>query len=202
MIRNVIFDMGQVLIRWSPSLLTAAWPLAEAERALLHREVFGGAEWVALDHGTVTEEAACAAICARLPEQLHGYARELVTAWWQQPLVPMEGMEQLLRELRDKGCPLYLLSNAGLPLRTYFPRIPGADCFSGLMVSAEEKLLKPQHAIYRRLLERFGLNAQECFFIDDSPANIEAAACVGIRGTVFHGDVSRLRRELEAAGIL
>ncbi len=176
MIRNVIFDMGQVLIHWSPSLLTAAWPLTQAEKALLHREVFAGAEWVALAHGSITEEAALEAICPRLPESLRGYARELVTAWWVPPLTPMEGMEELLRELKARGLGLYVLSNANLRLRQYFPRIPGSDCFTGIMVSAEEKLLKPQHAIYHRLLERFGLRAAACFFIEDSTANIEAAA--------------------------
>ena len=104
--------------------------------------------------------------------------------------------------LKEKGYGIYLLSNAGVSLREYFPGIPGAEYFDGLLVSAEEKLLKPQHEIYHRLYGRFGLDPARCFFIDDSPANIEAALCTGMEGTVFRGDPARLRRELEQAGIL
>ncbi len=202
MIRSMIFDMGQVLIRWSPQQLTERFCLTPEEDALLRREVFGNVEWVALDHGTLTEEAALASICRRLPEHLHPMARQLVCAWWEAPLVPMPGMEELLARLKKRGYGLYLLSNAGLPLRRYFSRIPGSRYFDGLLVSSEEKLLKPQKEIYQRLLEKFSLKPEECFFVDDSPANIEGALGCGIRGTVFHGDPERLLRELEQAGIL
>ena len=69
------------------------------------------------------------------------------------------------------------------------------------MVSAEERLLKPQHEIFEALLSRFGLKAEECFFVDDAPANVEGAMEAGLSGTVFYGDVARLRRELRKAGI-
>lgn len=196
MIRNIVFDMGQVLIHWSAQRLVSRLPLEAEDAALLRREVFGNTEWIRLDQGSITEAQALESICLRLPEQLHGHARELVTGWWRAPLEPMEGMEALLRELKGKGFRLYLLSNASVRLRTYFPRIPGADCFDGVMVSAEEKLLKPSGAIYRRLLEKFSLRPEECFFIDDSPANVAGAQDERILGTVFHGDVQRLRREL------
>lgn len=110
-------------------------------------------------------------------------------------------MAELLRELKGKGYGIYLLSNASLALRSYFPRIPGAECFDGLLVSSEEKLLKPQHEIYETFLARFSLKPETCFFVDDMPVNVEGAGQVGIRGTVFRGDVSRLRRDLRAAGV-
>lgn len=201
MIRNIVFDMGQVLIHWTPALLIAHFHLTPEEETLLTREVFGNTEWVRLDHGTITEADAAEAICRRLPEKLHEPARTLVFDWWKRPLVPVEGMEELIRELKDLGYGIYLLSNASLRLREYFHRIPGSAYFDGLMVSAEQRIIKPQHAVFYRLLEDFSLNAGECFFIDDSPANVEGAMCVGISGTVFHGDVSRLRRELREAGI-
>ena len=69
------------------------------------------------------------------------------------------------------------------------------------MVSAEEKLLKPSLEIYQRLYEKFGLKPEECWFIDDSPANVEGAIYTGMGGSVFYGDVPRLRRELRRAGI-
>lgn len=201
MVKNIIFDMGQVLIRWDPSEFLAHTDLPQEDRDLLMLEVFRNVEWIMLDRGTITEEAATESICRRLPHRLHPYCADLVQSWWKIHIIPMEGMAELVRELKGKGYGIYLLSNANLRLRTYFPRIPGWDSFDGIFVSAEHQLLKPQHEIYEKFLDTFCLKPQECFFIDDSPANIEGASRVGIAGTVFHGSAERLRGELRLAGI-
>lgn len=201
MIRNVVFDMGQVLIHWNPHLLLTPFHLTPGEEDTVIRELFQSVEWVRLDRGTITEEGAVRAVCERLPENLHPCVREVVFRWHARVLEPMEGMAGLLGELKEKGLHIYLLSNANLKLRDYFPRIPGSEYFDGLMVSAEERLLKPQHEIFEALLSRFGLKAEECFFVDDVPSNVEGAMEAGLSGTVFYGDVPRLRRELRKAGI-
>ena len=201
MIRNVVFDMGQVLIHWNPHLLLTPFHLTPGEEDAVIRELFQSVEWVRLDRGSMTHGEVIEAVCSRLPERLHPCVREIVTRWDEWTLVPMEGMAALLVELKGLGMQIYLLSNANLKLRSYFPRIPGSECFDGLMVSAEERLLKPQHEIFEALLSRFGLKAEECFFVDDAPANVEGAAEAGLSGTVFYGDVPRLRRELRKAGI-
>ena len=69
------------------------------------------------------------------------------------------------------------------------------------MVSAEEKLVKPQPEIFRLLCDRFHLKPEECVFVDDSPANVESAILTGMDGLVFYGDAQRLRRELTEKGI-
>lgn len=201
MIENIVFDMGQVLIHWQPERLIAHFGFTPQEEAAVIRELFQSVEWVMLDRGTISEEAAAEQVCARLPEKYHDAVREEIFRWHERPLEGMEGMADLVRELKGEGYGIYLLSNASLALRSYFPRIPGSECFDGLMVSAEEKLLKPQHEIFEAFLARFSLKAETCFFIDDAPANVEGASRVGIRGTVFRGDASRLRRDLRAAGI-
>ena len=149
----------------------------------------------------ISEEEATDAVCARIPRRLHNIAEELITEWWRQPMRPVDGMAELIAQLKCKGYGIYLLSNAGLPLRQYFRWIPGASYFDGLMVSAEEKMLKPHYEIYHALFERFSLKPEECFFIDDNPVNIEGAACCGMAGTVFKGDITRLKRELLDAGL-
>lgn len=201
MIRNVVFDMGGVLIHWNPHLLLTPYGLTAEEEAQVTRELFTGVEWVRLDRGTITEEGVVESVCKRLPEHLHGCVGEVVRNWHQRTLEPMEGMAELLHELKALGLHIYLLSNANLKLRSYFPRIPGAECFDGLMVSAEEKLLKPQHEIFEVLLKRFDLKAEECFFVDDSPANVEGAQRADLNAVVFYGDVPRLRKELRTAGV-
>lgn len=201
MIDTIVFDMGQVLIHWKPELLIAYLGLTKEEARILLTELFQSVEWVQLDRGTITGEQAAERVCRRLPEKLHPAVHTIVSGWWQRPLVPMEGMAELVRELKGNGYRIFLLSNASVDLRKYFHRIPGSECFDGLLVSGEEKLIKPQPEIFETLYRRFGLNPGDCFFVDDSPANVEAAQCTGMAGTVFRGDVNRLRRELQTAGI-
>lgn len=200
-IDTIVFDMGQVLIHWQPLALIAHMDLTEKQKELLLTELFQSVEWVQSDHGTIALEQIVTQVCRRLPEDLHPAVEELVLGWWRRPLVPMEGMAELIRELKEKGYNIYLLSNASVDLRKYFHRIPGSEYFDGLMVSAEERLLKPQHEIYHTLYSRFRLEPGRCLFIDDSPANIEGALCTGMEGIIFRGDTARLRRELVQRGI-
>ena len=201
MIRNVVFDMGQVLIRWQPAVLTQRLGLSEEDDALLTRELFQNVEWVMLDRGVITPEEVTRRVCARLPERLHGTVARLTSSWWEIYLDPVPGMAELVGQLKAAGCGIYLLSNASVALRTYFPRIPGSEYFDGLMVSAEEKLVKPQPEIFRLLCDRFHLKPEECVFVDDSPANVESAILTGMDGLVFFGDAQRLRRELTEKGV-
>lgn len=201
MIENIIFDMGQVLIHWQPQRLIAHLGLSAQEEQAVIRELFQSVEWIQLDRGTISEEDVVRRVCVRLPEKLHNAVQEEVFRWHERPLEGMEGMADLVRELKSSGYGIYLLSNASLALRRYFPRIPGSECFDGLMVSSEEKLLKPQHEIFEAFLARFRLKPETCFFIDDAPANVEGAMAAGIQGVIFRGDTLHLREELRAAGI-
>lgn len=198
MIRTIVFDMGGVLIRWNPG---EYFPLTEEEKKVLIPELFQGEEWVEVDHGMLTPEEAVERVCARVPERFHASVRHYVLSWYDHYLIPMPGMAELVRELKANGYRILLLSNAGLSLRTYFPRIPGSEVFDGLMVSAEERLLKPQREIYERLYERFALDPAECVFIDDNPANVAGSQDAGMAGIVFRGDVPELRRKLREAGV-
>ena len=201
MIRQVVFDMGNVLIKWDPDEIIARLGVTGEDARRLRREVFDCDEWVTMDRGTMSQDEGLARILQRLPQELHGAAERCVRDWWKAELVHIEGVEALIREIHALGYGLYILSNATSFLHDYFDRLPAHECFRGLVVSADEKLLKPQHEIFERFLERFKLDPAECFFIDDSPLNIDGARCAGIRGTVFFRDMVRLRRDLNEAGI-
>ena len=129
MIKNIIFDMGRVLIDWDPVAIVRREGLCGEDSDLLLREVFQCAEWTAMDHGWMSQEEGCARICRRLPERLHENARHCVFDWWKAPLDPIPGMAELVREVKALGYGVYLLSNATSPLSEYFPRIPGSECF-------------------------------------------------------------------------
>lgn len=200
MIRNILFDMGNVLIRFDRKLFLDRLDISEADKTVLLREVFANVEWAEMDRGTKTEETALVSMCKRLPQRLHA-AAETMTLHWDEPLLPIAGMYELVEELKEKGYGVYLLSNASVRQHEYWPRIPAGKFFDGTLISADVHVMKPQPEIYRLCLEKFGLKAEECFFIDDVAANIEGALHCGLSGAVFFGDVVRLRQELRNAGV-
>lgn len=201
MIRNIIFDMGGVLLRFEPDHFVARLGISGKDADLLKREVFRSADWVRMDRGTLTDEEGTERICRRLPEHLHAAARELICRWEHPEILPMEGMAVLIGELKHAGYGIYLLSNAFTRQHEYWPRVPGSEHFDDTFISADVKLVKPQREIYEMALQKFGVKAEECLFIDDLPSNIEMGENCGICGVVFHGDVSILRADLRRAGI-
>lgn len=202
MIKNIVFDMGQVLIRWQPEYYLSQGSFSEEDKALLLKEVFRSVEWVQLDRGSISLEAGAAAMRSRLPEHLHNAVWDYGIDWYRHPMVPMPGMAELARELKGKGYGIYLLSNCSLPLRQHIHRIPGIEVFDGIFISSEHRLLKPQHEIFEKFFASFGLKPEECFFVDDAVTNIEGALECGMPGTVFREDAGLLRQELKEKGIL
>ena len=200
MIRHIIFDMGNVLLHFDPELFLDRVGAAGTDRELLRREIFGSDDWLGMDRGDHDEPEAAEKMCARLPEHLHETARELVCRW-DEPPIPVAGMEELVSELKEAGYGIWLLSNASRRQHCYWPRLAVHRLFDDTLISADERVIKPHRAIFDRCLEKFGLEAEECFFIDDSAANIAGAAERGIRGYEFHFDVPELRHALREAGV-
>lgn len=199
MIRNVIFDMGAVLLDYDPAVFIRHFGIEGEDMRLLQEKLYASWEWAMMDWGYMTEEETIERITPCLPERLQSAVPPLVKQW--DRICPMvEGMLPLLAELKEKGYHLYLLSNAGPRHKEYWPQLPTAPYFEGKVISAEEHLVKPQPEIYRVLLERYALRPEECVFIDDVPLNVAGAARCGIPGIVFRGAVP-LRRELRAVGV-
>lgn len=115
---------------------------------------------------------------------------------------PVPGTGAIVDELLDAAVPLYALTNFHDVLfeRTRY-MVPQLTRFTGIVVSGEEHLAKPDPAVYRVLLERYGLDAGRTLFVDDSPANIEGARAVGMRAHLFVG-AGRLRAELTERRLL
>lgn len=201
MIRSIVFDMGGVMREYSPPKMLAQLGVPEDDRPALLREVFGSPEWIGMDRGGLSDEEALKGMRRHLPERLWPWAERAVKEWWTLPFDAMPGMAELARELKAGGYAVYMLSNAAPTLHSYFLRIPGCEVFDGLFVSADWKLLKPEPAIYETFLRHFGLKAEECFFVDDSPANVDGARRAGMKAVMFCADVCRLRREMREYGV-
>jgi len=208
MIRNLVFDMGNVLIHYIPQVFMDRLGVPAEDQPLLAREVFGSVEWIRMDRGSITDEQAVSSVCRRLPERLRGPAPQATARAVSVRRDETEYLcgkavdpAALLEELKGLGYGLYLLSNATVRQPEYFPGIPGSQFFDGAVISAHWKVLKPEREIYEILFREYGLEPSECFFVDDLNINVEGALCAGMDGYIFDGDVGRLRQALCRAGV-
>lgn len=200
MIKNIIFDMGNVLIYFDRDLFLDRAGVTGSDRELLMREVYLSLEWARMDRGSLTDSEAVEIISKRVPAHLHDAVEKLVT-FWDRPILEVPGMYELAEELKGMGYGIYLLSNASYRQHEYWPRVPASRFFDGTVISADVKLVKPQPEIYQLLCDEFKLKAEECFFIDDATLNAEAAYRCGMTAAVFHNDAGEIRRKLIEAGV-
>lgn len=195
MIKNIVFDMGKVLVNYEADRVCRQFISDQEDQKAVLTTVFVSPEWILLDMGVITEEAALKRMTDRLAEEEQKqYARKCLAHWHEYNMWPIEGMGALVKLLKARGFGIYLCSNASMRLLTcYREVIPAIECFDGVLFSADVKYLKPQADIYRTLFERFDLKPEECFFIDDLQENIDGARACGMEGYCFaDGDVNRL----------
>ena len=102
MIKNILFDMGNVLIHFDRKAFLDRLDVSEEDKQLLMREVFLSVEWVQMDRGTLCEETAEPLMCQRLPAHLHGAVHSLVSLW-DEPMLPITGMAELVPILAAMG---------------------------------------------------------------------------------------------------
>lgn len=200
MIKNIVFDMGGVLIRFDTHYFISRLGVSQEDESLLMREVFRSVEWIRMDRGTLTDDEASVIICSRIPQHLRDTADKLIHMW-ERPILPIEGMEELIRDLHNSGYRIYLLSNASYRQHEYWPRVSVSQYFDDTLISADHKVIKPQPEIFAAAFKKFGILPEESLFADDSPMNIEASENAGMEGFVFNGDAEALREWLIRKGV-
>ena len=191
-VRNVVFDMGGVLFAWDPLAMARRVCANEDDARLLASTVFGSVEWAWQDAGAVDERTVLWTSKLRTPRRLHACVEKLVMQWHNHR-VPIEGMEELIRDLKNAGFNIYLLSNAGTSFAQYESQLPARACFDGMVVSCYEHVVKPDARIYQTLLNRYGLDAKTCLFVDDTQLNVLGARRVGMRAYHFQEGANALR---------
>lgn len=199
MIRDVVFDLGKVLIDWDPRhLLTAHVDDATADALVTTLDIDEAQRQ--LDLGVPVADVHDRWRAAH-PEHL-----ELVDRYfgeWERTVAgAIDPVVGLLSEVRSAGVGLYALSNFSAELFTRVrPRFRWLDWFDGLVISGAEGVIKPDPRIYRLLVDRYGLRPEWTVFIDDRPENVAGADAVGIVGIEFRS-IDTLRQDLRSVGVL
>lgn len=194
MIRNIIFDMGNVLLRYDPEVPLDLYCQTEAEKDVIRKELFEGEEWVLGDLGLITNEEKYERIRMRIPESMHPSLKQCVYEW-SVCLKPVPGASAFCEYAREKGYRLYVLSNASDEFYDYFPDFAPLSYFDGIVVSADLHKIKPDTAIFKHLLQTYQLLPEECLFIDDMEANVKGAMQIGMKGEVFLGDFEVIKKK-------
>ena len=197
MIKNIVFDIGNVLIKWQPAEIMAEFFPNNPE--MLY-DIFKSDVWYNLNLGVLTKEEAI-----ELYNKRTGLESELLQKLWDsvlESLVPIDDTVKILEQLHRARTPLYSITDN---IREIFEYVRSRYMFPSLFIdvvtSYDVCALKPSPKIYQHLLQRNNLKAEECVFIDDILTNVEGAKKVGMQGIHFI-DAKSCREELVKLGVM
>ena len=198
-IKNVVFDVGNVIVRWSPLEITRLTFGELDDLETQARSIFQSTIWLDLNKGFLTDNEAK----LRYQQELDLSSLECDRLFYyvKQTQILLYGSVELIERVKRSGYGVYALTDNVVEIVEYLKSTYQFwPLFDGAAVSAELGMLKPQPEIYQALLSNNGLEASETVFIDDMPYNVEGAKAVGMAGIQF-SDVSQCERELLALGI-
>lgn len=197
MIKNIVLDMGNVLLDYNPEMILDMFCSSGEEKDIIRRELFNGPEWLMGDRGDIKDKDRFDLVKVRVPEQYHEALRNC-TDNWSICMTPLPGAGKFCRTVKELGYGIYILSNASDIFYDYFPKFLPLDFFDGVFVSSDHLMLKPDTEIYRTFLAEYSLKGEECLFIDDREDNVKGAAEAGLQTFRFMGDHSEVLRFLES----
>ncbi len=205
MIKNYIFDFGQVIVKFDTGYMTSVYVEEPENISKVEEVVFDRLYWDKLDEGTITDDEVKQGICSRLPEFLQSSACRVYDNWYKN-LPYIDGMKEVLKKIKQNGGRLYLLSNISIGFAENYSTVPEIkevfDMFDGLVFSGRLGITKPSKEIFKHLLNKYELKAEESVFIDDRKVNILGAESVGINTILFDGCVEKFKSKiLELEGI-
>ena len=202
MIKNIKFDLGNVLLEWNEDKIVTNYSSKKEEQEILKKVIFKSDEWFMLDDGSMNYQEAISVFKEKLPINLKGKVEEIMSTWYKKMPINQD-ICNLIKKLKEKNYKIYALSNTHVPVYEYVKNSEIGKYFDGFLISAIEKMMKPNEEIYYRLFEKFELVPQECFFIDDNEKNITASRKCGMEGYIFDiNNFQKLKDELRKKDIL
>ncbi len=200
MIKNIIFDLGNVLLRFKPEEFLLQFTSDKEYIKQFVPKITRSKLWLDLDRGYESLENAEIIFLSKYPEE-----KELISLFfnhWMEMLTPIEENISILLDLSESGYKTYILSNF---IKEAFKFVKDKfdffTLFDGQIISGEEKVIKPEKAIYETLLRRYQLIPEESLFIDDVLAFLKPAKKLGI-STIWNRPHTDLRKELKKFNVV
>jgi len=191
---NIVFDLGGVVVKWNPDNISKLVPNGKVFRELLIEKGFFEKYWSEFDRGTIMQHDMATKMCNIL-KNTYAECWDFMESI-KHSLVNIPETEALIHRLKDEGYNIYCLSNMSFEFYDYMKDRDVFSYFDNQVISAHEKLIKPEPEIYSFMLDKFSIKAEDTLFIDDLEANIKAAAKFGIN-VVHFDDKTRAYKEIE-----
>lgn len=199
MIKNIIFDLGNVIINYNQDRIISKFTDKPEEKEYIMDKIFKSPEWMRIDLGEISLTEAATLVNERENFKYEDLTNNFWINWFKvQPI--NEDTVNLAKELKEKGYNLYVLSNMGNKCYEYFSNHEFFKLCNGIVISAKEHVKKPDEKIFNTLIDRYNLNPEECLFIDDDDTNksYETANKLGIKGRrVIPNNVEDIKNLLE-----
>lgn len=173
MIKNIIFDLGNVILKDKPSVVLNKIKISSEERSLIENELV-------LVNITLEEHLQKCNISIKLKEKL----KETLTRYYKYRDFNVEVIE-LMNNLKNDGYQIYVLSNNNKQAYEYLLKLPMLQCIDGWIMSCDYHIMKPNSRLYEILFDKYNLLAKESYFIDDKKENIEKAKMLGMNGYIL-----------------
>ena len=182
-IKNIVFDIGNVLVKWDPEgILKHVFP--HEDLPLLHKKIIQSETWRDLNLGKITEEQAILSYHKSLNIEKKKFVE--LFAYVKESFTPLEGSFELLEHFYKKNTAIYSITDNVHEFVSYLKnRYDFWDKFKGAAVSAELGVMKPSKEIYLYLLHTYKLIPEETLFLDDLMQNVEGARAVGMKALQF-----------------
>lgn len=191
--KNIVFDFGNVIGKFDGHYIMEHFCSDESDIQFLSSVIYRS--WPELDKGTIDYDEYAASVLAEIPDRLQEAARSFFREWPRYVELFPE-TERFIRELKEKGASVYLLSNAPTYFAEWTADYPVLRLFDGIVFSAPIKMAKPAPEIYQYLFRTYDLRPEDCFFIDDLEANISAGKSLGMDGVVFSGNIDEVKQAI------
>lgn len=194
MIKNLVFDLGNVLIEWNSEKILTYFEPEEVRRQVLRQAIFESGVWHKTDKGELSLKAACDEVLTHLDTSYHSATRNIFYHWYEVVQVYSD-LQERIQLWSNQGYRIYILSTtceifyhiekAGL--------LPIYPLLSGYILSSEVGVVKPEPEIYRKLLKKYTLNPAESVFIDDIQANLDTANELGFETILSTSEPDNIR---------
>lgn len=187
MIKNVIFDLGNVLIDFKPIKYIKSLGYDDEKALEIFNKTIKDSIWADMDRGIYRDkESYVKAFKTKYPEIQDDIDKFLGGPWMENVIFPLKDNLKMIDLVKEKGLKYYILSNYPKDAFEYtYNMCPFIQNGDGMVISYDVLMIKPNKNIYLKLLDKYGLKANECLFIDDLDINVEGAKSVGINAFVF-----------------
>lgn len=194
MIKNLVFDLGNVLIEWNSEKILTSFEPEKERRQILRQAIFDSGVWHQTDKGELSLKEACDEVLVQLDDSYHPVVQNIFYNWYEVVEV-YSGLQEKIRLWANQGYRIYILSTTC----EIFYRIEKAGSLlifpllSGYILSSEVGVVKPEPEIYQKLLKKYSLDPTESVFIDDIQANLDTAAELGFETILSTSESENIR---------